>query len=203
MSERLLILLIGLPGSGKSTLAQYLRAFLSPCRLISTDAIRAHLFGDEAVQGPWLRVQPEIQCQLQAAAMLVAQGKLQGAIYDATHAIRQHRREAVVLARQAGFSSIIGFWLDPPLDCCLDRNQQRDRRVPETVIRRMYHQLCSAPPTLADGFDCLIRKTDLLEIGVNKSGFLSAWVQLARSKTFTSGGLPAWNSLTDLSDGRG
>jgi len=172
MPEHLLILLIGLPGSGKSTLAQYLRAFLSPCLLISTDAIRAQLFGDEAVQGPWSQVQHEIQCQLQAAAMLVAQGKLHGAIYDATHAICQHRRKAIVLARHAGFSSILGVWLDPPLDCCLERNQKRDRRVPENVIRRMHHQLCSAPPTLADGFDRLIRKVDVLD------------------------------SLTDLSDGR-
>ena len=47
-----LILLIGLPGSGKSSLAEQLVAQSPGSAIISTDAIRAQLFGDEGIQGP-------------------------------------------------------------------------------------------------------------------------------------------------------
>ena len=51
-------LLIGPPGSGKTTLASQLAPLLQgetgePALVLSTDAIRAELFGDAAAQGPW------------------------------------------------------------------------------------------------------------------------------------------------------
>ena len=53
-------LLIGPPGSGKTTLAQELAPLLQgdgelPALVLSTDAIRAELFGDAAVQGPGMK----------------------------------------------------------------------------------------------------------------------------------------------------
>lgn len=146
-----LILLIGLPGSGKSTLAQKLIA-RSPgrYRLISTDAIRAQLFGDAAIQGEWLLVWRQIQQQFQEAVAISTT-----AIYDATNAKRCHRRQAIASARQIGFTQITGIWLQTPVEDCLERNHHRDRQVPEAVIWQMHRQLEGAPPTLADGLDLL------------------------------------------------
>ncbi|OUL37777.1 AAA family ATPase [Nostoc sp. T09] len=155
-----LLLLIGLPGSGKSTWAKKLLVECPQMQLISTDAIRGLLFGNEAIQGPWLLIWREIQRQLQQASI---SGKT--TIYDATNAQRRHRREIVALARDVGFSKIIGIWADTPLWLCLARNQKRDRRVPEEIILRMHCQLRDAPPNLEEGLDCLIRFSQLRKYG--------------------------------------
>lgn len=151
-----LILLIGLPGSGKSSLAQQLLVEEPRRQLISTDAIRSQLFGDEAVQGSWLLVWHEVQRQFQRAVVQNSRAAAKEAIYDATNAQRRHRREVIALARATGFTHITGLRLDTPVWLCLARNKKRDRRVPEDVIFRMHRQLRDAPPTLQEGLDCLI-----------------------------------------------
>ena len=143
--------MIGLPGSGKSFLAQKLLRQHPDYHLISTDAIRAQLFGDEAIQGPWLAIWEQIQQQFQQAVTGGAD-----AIYDATNAQRSPRRELIQLARSSGFDPIWGMWMQTPLEQCLQRNAKRDRLVPPEIILRMHRQLIDAPPCLADGFDRLL-----------------------------------------------
>jgi predicted kinase len=152
-----LIMLIGLPGSGKSTLARQLQATLPGYILISTDAIRAALFGDEAIQGSWLLVWREVQRQFHQAVQQIQSGQAQAAIYDATNVVRRDRRQVLTQARSIGFTHITGVWLDPPLAVCLERNQKRDRQVPEAVIQRMHRRLVGAPPSLLEQLDCLVR----------------------------------------------
>ncbi|MBF2006188.1 MAG: AAA family ATPase [Chlorogloeopsis fritschii C42_A2020_084] len=146
-----LILLIGLPGSGKSTLANQLLAECPRWQLVSTDAIRGQLFGDEAIQGAWLLIWREIRRQFQAA--IAANVTV---IYDATNAQRRQRREIIALARDIGFTQIVGVWVETPIWLCLARNKRRKRQVPEDVIFRMYRQLRDAPPSLLEGLDSLI-----------------------------------------------
>ncbi|MFB2969060.1 AAA family ATPase [Aerosakkonema sp. BLCC-F183] len=152
-----LIFLIGLPGSGKSSLAQKLVAECPQRLLISTDTIRAKLFGDEAIQGPWFLVWDELTRQFQQAVEQIQLGQAKEAIYDATNAVCQQRREAIALARATGFAHITALWLDIPVWLCLARNRRRQRRVPEDVIFRMHERLRSAPPTLEDGLDPILR----------------------------------------------
>jgi predicted kinase len=147
-----LILLIGLPGSGKSSLVSMLTAAYPGSQVISTDAIRAELFGSESVQGPWLLVLPQVEQQMRQA---VEQSVM--AIYDATNAVQCHRVEAIALARSTGFTKITGIWLDTPVLMCLERNQKRSRIVPNEVIWQMHSSLLDAPPSLKDGLDRLIR----------------------------------------------
>ncbi|MBD3562542.1 AAA family ATPase, partial [Planktothrix sp. FACHB-1355] len=142
-----LIFLIGLPGSGKSSLAQKLVAEYPQRLLISTDTIRAKLFGDEAIQGPWFLVWDELTRQFQQAVEQIQLGQAKEAIYDATNAVCPQRREAIALARAIGFTHITALWLDIPVWLCLARNRRRQRRVPEDVIFRMYGRLREAPPT--------------------------------------------------------
>ncbi len=147
-----LILMIGLPGSGKSFLAEKLLKRYPDYHLISTDAIRAQLFGNESIQGPWLLILQQIQHQFQQAILQAS-----GAIYDATNAQRRHRRDMIQLARETGFHPILGLWVQTPVEHCLKRNQQRSRHVPEEIILKMHRQLSDAPPSVAEGFDRVLK----------------------------------------------
>ncbi|MBD1844386.1 AAA family ATPase [Cyanobacteria bacterium FACHB-63] len=143
--------MIGLPGSGKSTYA----CSLDSC-IISTDMIRAQLFGDEAVQGSWLKIWLEVRSQFQQAVSASQSGEIEFAIYDATNAVRKQRRAAISLARKSGFTHITGVWINPAIEVCLERNRMRDRQVPEDVIHRMVRRLYGAPPALDEGLDELL-----------------------------------------------
>lgn len=143
-------MMIGLPGSGKSILAQKLLRQYPDYHLISTDAIRAQLFGDEAIQGPWPAIWEQIKQQFQQAVTDAAD-----AIYDATNAQRHHRRELIQLARESGFDQIRGIWIQTPVEQCLQRNSSRSRQVPPEIILKMHRQLIDAPPGLMDGLDSL------------------------------------------------
>ncbi|XDE63036.1 AAA family ATPase [Arthrospira platensis BEA 1257B] len=77
-------------------------------------------------------------------------------IYDATNVQRRRRRDLIAQVRGFGFQSVVGLWVNTPLEVCLARNERRSRQVPEGVILQMYRQLTDAPPTLSDGFDRLL-----------------------------------------------
>ncbi|MEA5414147.1 AAA family ATPase [Synechococcus sp. BA-132 BA5] len=147
-------LLIGPPASGKTTLARALAPLLTspdepPALLLSTDAIRAEVFGDAAVQGPWIDIQQRLQQRLTEA---VAAGI--PVIVDATHARRPWRlalTQALLLPAPVEW---IGWWLYTPLPTCLEWNRQRERQVPEAVIQEMAAALADPHfgPSRAEGF---------------------------------------------------
>jgi predicted kinase len=152
-----LILLIGLPASGKSSVAKQISASSTgKSQIISTDAIRADLYGDEEIQGEWWQIQELIEQQFKLAVEQIESDRLSRVIYDATNTIQQYRKEAIALARQTGFNRITGFWVNTPLAICWQRNCQRKRIVPEEILLEMDCSLKEAPPTLEDGFDRLI-----------------------------------------------
>jgi len=152
-----LILLIGLPGSGKTTIAHHFQTLNSGYLVISTDRIRAELFGDEAIQGAWSLIERSLQQKMHEAIAQIQQQQAIAVLYDATNAVRRDRRHFAAKARSIGFNHLTGLWIDTPLAVCLERNQQRLRQVPEPVILRMHRRLTGAPPSLSEGLDCLIR----------------------------------------------
>lgn len=155
-----LILLIGLPGSGKSTFAKHLADSNDGWNIVSTDAIRANLFGDEAIQGAWWSIHQAIEQQLQTSVRQIVEQQRGGTVYDATNAVRRNRRAFISLAHRMGFTHLTGLWVDTPLEVCLLRNRRRDRHVPEPVIERMHRCLTGAPPSLSEGLSSLMRYTD-------------------------------------------
>jgi predicted kinase len=126
-------LLIGQPASGKTTLGRALATLLAsdgqpPPLLLSTDAIRAELFGDAAVQGPWSDIEQRLHGRLGSA---VAAG--QPVIVDATHARRPWRlaiTQALALPRPVEW---IGWWLYTPLPVSLEWNARRPRPAEKLV----------------------------------------------------------------------
>lgn len=143
--------MIGLPGSGKSFFAHKLSVNHPRYKLISTDTIRAQLFGDEAIQGPWLRVWSQVLQQFHRAEEVAAD-----AIYDATNTQRSRRKDVITVAREIGFHPIFAVWVNVPLEICLQRNQNRPRQVPEEIIFKMHRQLTDVPPSLEEPIDSLI-----------------------------------------------
>lgn len=152
-----LILLIGLPGSGKSTWAARFRADNPRYLLVSTDALRAEIYGDEAIQGSWTVLWSVVQQRWRHGLVGIQQGSLQGVIYDATNVRRRYRRQVLRAARESGFAPLLAYWFDVPLDVCLARNRLRSRQVPEEVLHRMDRYLQAAPPALEDGLDVLFQ----------------------------------------------
>jgi predicted kinase len=123
---------------------------------VATDAIRARLFGDESVQGSWLKVRAEVERQFRQSVAQIQAGEVSDVIYDATNVVRKIRREAIALAHDCGFTSLTGLWLNPALATCLERNVARDRQVPLSVILAMHRALVGAPPALTEGMDRLV-----------------------------------------------
>ena len=148
-----LILTIGIPGSGKSTWAQNLADKKPGYRIISTDSIRAQLYGNEAIQGEWMEIRHVLVKTLKSARQSIAQGNTAAVIYDATNAKRRQRREFIQLARSCGYHPLIAAWIDTPLAVCLQRNAGRSRQVPPDIIEKMHRQLTAAPPAIEENLD--------------------------------------------------
>lgn len=138
-------MMVGIPGSGKSTAA---RKIAKKCGaiIVSSDAIRGELYGDEAIQGDHGYV-----FQLMEERALAALKAGRSVIYDATNVIAWRRREFLTKLPQEVEKACI--WVDVPLERALQNNQGRERHVPEWVIRNQADQL--EPPTAAEGWDCV------------------------------------------------
>lgn len=140
--------LIGPAASGKSTLAKQLAA-TDYYNIVSTDKIRAELFGEESIQGDWQLIETEALNRIKkslAAAKPV--------IYDATNTKRPWRMELLNKIRQISPPNCrwMGWYLETSLEICLERNRQRYRQVPPEVIAAMDLSLKQFPPIAAEGF---------------------------------------------------
>lgn len=121
--------LIGIPGSGKSTLANHWCQQNPNLIMVSTDMIRAELFGDEHIQGEWKLVETEVLNRVQVA---IAAGC--SVIYDATNAKRAWRIDILQKFASVGADTWICWYLKIPLQECYHRNRQRQRQVDREII---------------------------------------------------------------------
>lgn len=126
-------MMIGLPASGKSTYAKKLADETSAV-VLSSDALRWELFGDETNQ----EHNPQVFQELHKRAKdLLRSGR--NVVYDATN-INSKRRRAFLNELKKIDCTKECIIMATPYEQCLDNNKNRARQVPEWVIERMYRK---------------------------------------------------------------
>ena len=130
MNRPTLILLCGIPGSGKSTYAEkYIKTHPNTVHL-SSDRIRAELWGNEATQGD----NNEVFSLMQFRA-IEALNNYQSVVYDATNVTRKDR--SCIIALCPKFAKIECHIIWAPIETCIERDAARERTVGKAVIDRM------------------------------------------------------------------
>ena len=144
MSKNVLIVLGGLPASGKSTYAEMLVAS-GIFQRVCPDLIRKELYGDENIQENGARVFKIAHCRIRDYGCLT-----ENVVFDATN-INADRRKKLVQEMRGYFDIIIFKWFNTPIDICLERNQKRERKVPEDVLWRIFDNFQA--PTRDEGWN--------------------------------------------------
>ena len=139
-------LLIGLPASGKSTFAQQLNQQIPNSVIVSTDTIRARLFGDETIQGDWNQVENTVIEHVRLAIKYE-----QIVIYDATNVQLAWRNSFLDKVSDLN-SEWIAWWIKTPVNVCKNWNKYRSRRIPNQIINTYYEYLLESPPKVEEGF---------------------------------------------------
>lgn len=137
-------MMVGLPGSGKSLTA---RTF--PNTIIhSSDEIRAEVLGDENRQD-----QQELVFQTLHERVLNDLASSKNVVYDATNISYKRRMEFLWQVNAMKLPSLrtVCVFLTTPYEECIERNANRERSVPRSVIRRMYEKIDI--PMKAEGWD--------------------------------------------------
>lgn len=122
-----LVVLVGAAGSGKSTLA---RRLFAADEILSSDALRAAVAGDEADQHVSRAAFAILYRQLEER---LAAGRL--TVVDATNTRREHRRPLVARAWRAGLPAV-AIVLDLASDKVHAQNRGRARVVDRDVVDR-------------------------------------------------------------------
>jgi predicted kinase len=127
LADPSLVLLIGAAGSGKSTFAA--RHFRSD-DVLSSDALRGRLSGDEADQS---RTRTAFAILHREAGKRLAAGRL--VVVDATNVERAARLSLLRLGAAAGVP-VVAIVFALPAALTLQRNAARDRVVDPAVVER-------------------------------------------------------------------
>ena len=122
---------IGLPASGKSEQSKKLAAEYN-AEIFSSDKLRIEMFGDVNHQEDNEALFKELHKRIREC---LVSGK--SAIYDATNINYKHRMEFLKSLNKIPCEKI-AVLMATPYEVCLERNAQRERKVPEYVIKRMY-----------------------------------------------------------------
>lgn len=137
-------MLIGLPASGKSSWAAAQKEMNPDVVIVSSDKIREDTLGSESDQSNNEKVFRIYDRKIKEAAK---QGK--DVIADATN-LTQKRRIHYISEWKKYTNEIIGVLFAIPFDKCMERNQNRSRKVPKTAMKKLYYSFHS--PHKAEGF---------------------------------------------------
>ena len=125
-----LIMLVGIPGSGKTTYAKEYAQIHDETIHISSDSIRAELYGDESIQGD-----PATVFSLMQKRTVEAINSGKNVLYDATNMTRKDR--AGIIAACPRHAQIEAHIIWAPIEICIERDANRERTVGKAVIDKM------------------------------------------------------------------
>jgi predicted kinase len=128
-----LIIMVGIPGSGKSTVAK--RVVEKGFRYFNADQIRAELHGDEIIQGDHKQTYAILFERMEEA---MKEGV--SIVVDNTNLNPKQRLLILDRAKTFNYTDVQLWFLDVPLELCLERNKNRARVVPDDVITGMYNE---------------------------------------------------------------
>ena len=147
MDKPIFLMMCGLPASGKSTIAQELAKEFN-ATIFSSDDLREEMFGDindqEHNQELFVELHKRIKDCLKSG---------NNAIYDACN-INYKRRMSFLAELKNIPCEKSCFLIATPYEECEQRNASRDRKVPEHVIKKMYHSF--DVPYWYEGWDDIV-----------------------------------------------
>ena len=130
MNRPTLIILCGIPGSGKTVYSkEYIKTHSNIIHL-SSDQIRAELYGDESIQG-----NPGEVFSLMQKRAVAALNDGYDVLYDATNITRKDR--ASIIGACPKFTKIECRIIWAPIEECIKRDAERERTVGKEIIDRM------------------------------------------------------------------
>lgn len=136
--------MVGISGSGKSTFSKNLSKTTN-VQLVETDAIREELTGNASDQSQNGRVFSVAKTRVENYLK-----NNQSVIIDATSVNHKSRKMWVEVGKQ-NKAKVIAYYINTPLDIALARNNNRDRKVPDDVIRKQHSMLTK--PSVSEGID--------------------------------------------------
>lgn len=144
-------MLVGLPGSGKSNIAKKMKEENPKIQIFSSDELRKELWGNKNTQGNNSVLFKELHNRIK---FCLENGV--DCIYDATN-ISSKRRIAFLneLKKFNDLNKTCIFVLTS-IEKCFKNNKNRERKIPEEVIRNMY--LRFEIPQYREGWDNIIIK---------------------------------------------
>ena len=149
--EPILEVLVGLPASGKSTYAE--RRKKEGWVVCSSDTVRAELYGDENVQGDGGKVFKVLHDRIKENILLG-----NNVVYDATN-LQTKRRRSFLNEMEHYMCKKAAVVFLTPYRTCLENNRNRERKVPDRVIKGMYEGF--TPVHYGEGWDDVVFETSM------------------------------------------
>lgn len=164
------IMMCGLPASGKSTKAKEFAKEYN-ATIYSSDALREEMFGDVNDQGHNQELFTELHKRIKDC--LRDSGN---AIMDCTN-INYKRRMAFLAELKNIPCEKICVLMATPYEWCLKRNAERERKVPEEVIKKMYRGF--DVPWYYEGWDDI--EVEYTPGAENLYGWAREWAENAKT----------------------
>lgn len=143
-------ILVGAPASGKSTWAENYIGDHPNTLILSSDALRKEYYENESIQDNPAFIFKVMRERLDNFLKIGY-----NVIIDATNMNRKNRKGYLAIAKKynAETNAIV---FATPYETCLRRNEERGRKVPEGIIKKMISRF--EIPTCSEGFNTVLIK---------------------------------------------